>query len=270
MGRADGREDRAAHRDRAAARAARRVPRGLRGRAHHRPGRAVPGSPRRGPDLRQPGAALGPGAAGVLPVRPVGGGRRVHPGVLRRRVHGRGERLDVPRLAADGRRRSSARRRRSRRWAAPRMHATVSGCGDNLVQDDDEAVDAAKRWLSYLPRIVEGSRRRWLPARAPRAEREADRDDGPGAGAARVRHAQGDRRDRRRGLVLRDQAAVRPRARRSGSRGSTVSRSGSSRTTRCTSAACCSSTARTRRRGSSGCATRSTSRCCSSPTCPAS
>jgi methylmalonyl-CoA decarboxylase subunit alpha len=33
-----------------------------------------------------------------------------------------------------------------------RMHATVSGCGDNLVQDDDEAIDAAKRWLSYLPR----------------------------------------------------------------------------------------------------------------------
>jgi acetyl-CoA carboxylase carboxyltransferase component len=33
-----------------------------------------------------------------------------------------------------------------------RMHATVSGCGDNLVNDDDEAVDAAKRWLSYLPR----------------------------------------------------------------------------------------------------------------------
>src|SRR5712691_11476947 len=33
-----------------------------------------------------------------------------------------------------------------------RMHATVSGCGDNLVADDDEAVGAAKRWLSYLPR----------------------------------------------------------------------------------------------------------------------
>ena len=32
-----------------------------------------------------------------------------------------------------------------------RMHATVSGCGDNLVTDDDEAIDAAKRWLSYLP-----------------------------------------------------------------------------------------------------------------------
>ncbi len=33
-----------------------------------------------------------------------------------------------------------------------RMHATVSGCGDNLVTDDAEAIAAAKRWLSYLPR----------------------------------------------------------------------------------------------------------------------
>lgn len=32
-----------------------------------------------------------------------------------------------------------------------RMHATVSGCGDNLVASDDEAVDAARRYLSYLP-----------------------------------------------------------------------------------------------------------------------
>lgn len=32
-----------------------------------------------------------------------------------------------------------------------RMHATVSGCGDNLVVDDEEAIAAAKRWLSYLP-----------------------------------------------------------------------------------------------------------------------
>jgi methylmalonyl-CoA decarboxylase subunit alpha len=32
-----------------------------------------------------------------------------------------------------------------------RMHATVSGCGDNLVADDDAAIDEAKRWLSYLP-----------------------------------------------------------------------------------------------------------------------
>jgi acetyl-CoA carboxylase carboxyltransferase component len=32
-----------------------------------------------------------------------------------------------------------------------RMHASVSGCGDNLVADDTEAIAAARRWLSYLP-----------------------------------------------------------------------------------------------------------------------
>src|SRR3954466_2069332 len=32
-----------------------------------------------------------------------------------------------------------------------RMHATVSGCGDNLCATEDEAIDAAKRFLSYLP-----------------------------------------------------------------------------------------------------------------------
>lgn len=32
-----------------------------------------------------------------------------------------------------------------------RMHATVSGCGDNLVPDDASAIEAAKDYLSYLP-----------------------------------------------------------------------------------------------------------------------
>jgi propionyl-CoA carboxylase beta subunit len=32
-----------------------------------------------------------------------------------------------------------------------RMHATVSGCGDNLFADDSEAIAAARRFLSYLP-----------------------------------------------------------------------------------------------------------------------
>jgi len=32
-----------------------------------------------------------------------------------------------------------------------RMHATVSGCGDILVADDNEAIDAAKTLFSYLP-----------------------------------------------------------------------------------------------------------------------
>lgn len=32
-----------------------------------------------------------------------------------------------------------------------RMHATVSGCGDNLVTSDEEAIEAARLYLSYLP-----------------------------------------------------------------------------------------------------------------------
>jgi acetyl-CoA carboxylase carboxyltransferase component len=32
-----------------------------------------------------------------------------------------------------------------------RMHATVSGCGDNLVHDDAAAIAAARAYLSYLP-----------------------------------------------------------------------------------------------------------------------
>jgi methylmalonyl-CoA decarboxylase subunit alpha len=32
-----------------------------------------------------------------------------------------------------------------------RIHATVSGCGDNLCGSDEEAIDAARQFLSYLP-----------------------------------------------------------------------------------------------------------------------
>src|SRR5499427_3736238 len=32
-----------------------------------------------------------------------------------------------------------------------RMHATISGCGDNVVASDEEAIAAARRFLSYLP-----------------------------------------------------------------------------------------------------------------------
>jgi acetyl-CoA carboxylase carboxyltransferase component len=33
-----------------------------------------------------------------------------------------------------------------------RMHATVSGCGDNLASDDEDAIEQARAVLSYLPR----------------------------------------------------------------------------------------------------------------------
>ncbi len=45
-----------------------------------------------------------------------------------------------------------------------RMHATVSGCGDNLATDDEDAIAQARAYLTYLPT-------RWdepLPTYAPR------------------------------------------------------------------------------------------------------
>src|SRR5205807_3511992 len=33
-----------------------------------------------------------------------------------------------------------------------RMHATVSGCGDNLATDDADAIAQARQYFSYLPR----------------------------------------------------------------------------------------------------------------------
>ncbi|HET9050907.1 MAG TPA: carboxyl transferase domain-containing protein, partial [Candidatus Dormibacteraeota bacterium] len=32
-----------------------------------------------------------------------------------------------------------------------RMHCTVSGCGDWLVKDEDEAIAAARAWMAYMP-----------------------------------------------------------------------------------------------------------------------
>jgi acetyl-CoA carboxylase carboxyltransferase component len=46
-----------------------------------------------------------------------------------------------------------------------RMHATVSGCGDNLAVDDADAIAQVKRWFSYLP-----STWRARPSRLPGAE----------------------------------------------------------------------------------------------------
>ena len=53
------------------------------------------------------------------------------------------------------------------------MHCTVSGCGDLLVDDDTEAIEAARRYFSYMP----------LNFRESPPE-EAARDPDPGAAAA--------------------------------------------------------------------------------------
>jgi methylmalonyl-CoA decarboxylase subunit alpha len=45
-----------------------------------------------------------------------------------------------------------------------RMHATISGCGDNLAADDADAIDQARAWLSYFPASWKEEPPRYEPA----------------------------------------------------------------------------------------------------------
>ncbi|MGQ0616664.1 MAG: acyl-CoA carboxylase subunit beta [Acidimicrobiia bacterium] len=49
-----------------------------------------------------------------------------------------------------------------------RMHATVSGCGDNLAVDDEDAIAQAKAYLSYFPRCWREVPPAYRPARPVR------------------------------------------------------------------------------------------------------
>ena len=79
-----------------------------------------------------------------------------------------------------------------------RMHATVSAAAATTsCATDEDAIDAARRFLSYLPTIVARAAAGREPARAGRRRTPIARHRAR-RGAARVRHAQGDRRARRR------------------------------------------------------------------------
>ncbi|HMJ78700.1 MAG TPA: acyl-CoA carboxylase subunit beta [Iamia sp.] len=45
-----------------------------------------------------------------------------------------------------------------------RMHATVSGCGDNLAHDDEDAIEQAKAWFTYFPSSWQDQPPRFAPA----------------------------------------------------------------------------------------------------------
>jgi acetyl-CoA carboxylase carboxyltransferase component len=45
-----------------------------------------------------------------------------------------------------------------------RMHATVSGCGDNLAVDDEDAIEQARAWFTYFPTSWRGELPRFAPA----------------------------------------------------------------------------------------------------------
>ena len=148
-----------------------------------------------------------------------------------------------------------------------RMHATVSGSGDNLAVDDADAIAQARAYFGYMPQNWRSPLPRY-DAEAPCRSLTADLIPGD----ERVAFDMHDLIDgpRRRRQPLRGQAVVRTRA----DRGLRAPRRTTDRDRRqqlrCTRAARCSSTRRTRRRGSSGAATPTGSRCCSSPTSPGS
>ena len=50
-----------------------------------------------------------------------------------------------------------------------RMHATVSGCGDNLAADDEDALDQARAWFGYFPQSWRHSPPRYDPRNAARS-----------------------------------------------------------------------------------------------------
>ena len=150
-----------------------------------------------------------------------------------------------------------------------KMHCSVSGCGDVLCKTEDEAIAFASAISRYFPSQLRVSRP-WRADAASRRRRARRRSseiipaDENKSFDMMARH----RRDHRRGLVLRDQEALRARDPHRLRAHRRARRSASSPTSRSGSAACSSSTRPTRPRASSGCATPSTSRSCTSPTCP--
>ena len=50
-----------------------------------------------------------------------------------------------------------------------RMHATVSGCGDNLAVDDEDAIDQARAYFTYFPPTLARATRRAYEAAPPAA-----------------------------------------------------------------------------------------------------
>ena len=158
---------------------------------------------------------------------PVGRRRRLHPGLLRRRDHARGQRLDVPGLAADGRdgdRREGDARGDGRGEDAHRRLGVRP-----LPRQERRGSDRARQ---ALPVVHAGSWRETPPA-APPAEPAAERavaEIVPDDEKTVVRH-QGV--DRRRSSTRIRSARSTPAGRRSSwsaTRGSTAARSGSSPT----------------------------------------
>ena len=75
-----------------------------------------------------------------------------------------------------------------------KMHTGVSGCGHQLVKSDEEGIETARRYLSYLPgnweQAAAAGRAGSTP---PRRRRQSDRRADPGRREQAVRHEGADR-----------------------------------------------------------------------------
>ncbi|MCO5556199.1 hypothetical protein L7F22_009744 [Adiantum nelumboides] len=106
------------------------------------------------------GPALRAGPPDLLPARTLGRRRRLHARFLRLGRDGRAPRLDdlaSPRVAE----KVTGERTTLEEMGGAQMHASVSGCGDEVFGSDWETVSAARLLLSYLPDDYRSS-----PARA--------------------------------------------------------------------------------------------------------
>ena len=149
------------------------------------------------------------------------------------------------------------------------MHCEVSGCGDLLDEGRGQLPrrPRAPTWPTCPRTRSRAAGRGARPRRRRRQPRASTRSCRP-TRTRRSTCTSCHRGHRRRGQLLRDQEAVRPRAHHRLRAHRRAGRSASSPTSPSGRAGCSSSTRPTRRRASSGCATPSTSRCCSWPTCP--
>ena len=170
----------------------------------------------------------GAGAAGLPAVRALGRRRRLHPRLLRRRDHARRQRLDVPRLAANGRdgdRREGHARGDGRGADA---HRASRAAATSSSRPTRRRSTSRRRYLSYMPANWREGRR---PRRRPRPARERPISrDRPRRREELVRRQGADRR--RSSTPTRSSRSRRggPRSSSSGTRGSTAARSGSSPT----------------------------------------
>ena len=237
-------------------------------RPDHRPGRPVPRPARRREDLLEPGARVRLDPAGVRAVRPVA--RPAAPTSRRSATSSRWS-TATPRCTSAPTawsRWSPARRPRSRRWAAPGSTVPSPASATSCARPRTRRSTSVRRYLSYLPSNWQGSRRPPTPpsrrptSTSPRWCRPASGRPSTCAGSSRGCSTTGSFFEIQALWAREVTRRLRP-ARRRGRRRRRA-------TTRCSRAACSSSTRPTRRPASCSSATRSTCRCCSSPTCPAS